>query len=361
MRLPDRLGFRGKTLWDWLQLLIVPAILIAVTFAWSATQTRNDNKREDRRINADRTAAEEARRDATLQTYLNQMSALMLEQKLLSSKPGDAVRAVARTVTLATLRRVGRERTVEVVRFLAEAGLLSDVNAGPAVNIRMVDLGALDFRGVDLSHLSLGALGLAHANFASANLDSANLAGADLAGANLSAADLDSANLSDANLEDANLSHANLSNAHLERVILTRADLKDALLGLANLEESILNGAKLTGARLHGTNLRLAHLDDADLRFADLQNADFKYADLTDADLTGASFDNTKLGAAANIRYAKRLDLGAYLTNDLSRKERRVYLDTHKAFLNSLTPEEFAKLNLTPEKLAKFRREASGG
>ena len=49
MHLPHWLGFRGKTLWDWLQLLIVPAILIAVTFAWSATQSRSDNKREDRR------------------------------------------------------------------------------------------------------------------------------------------------------------------------------------------------------------------------------------------------------------------------------------------------------------------------
>ena len=47
--------FSGKTLWDWLQLLIVPAILIGVTFAWSATQTRSDNRREDRRIAADRT------------------------------------------------------------------------------------------------------------------------------------------------------------------------------------------------------------------------------------------------------------------------------------------------------------------
>ena len=30
----------GKTLWDFLQLLIVPAILIGVSFAWSASQTR---------------------------------------------------------------------------------------------------------------------------------------------------------------------------------------------------------------------------------------------------------------------------------------------------------------------------------
>ena len=48
----------AKTAWDRLQLLIVPAILIGVTFAWSASQTRSYNEREDRRIAADRAAAE---------------------------------------------------------------------------------------------------------------------------------------------------------------------------------------------------------------------------------------------------------------------------------------------------------------
>src|SRR3954453_15341611 len=66
----------AKTLWDWLQLLIVPAILIGVTFAWSAAQTKSNNQRDDRRIAADRAAAEEARQDATLQAYLEQMSGL---------------------------------------------------------------------------------------------------------------------------------------------------------------------------------------------------------------------------------------------------------------------------------------------
>ena len=108
----------AKTLWDWLQLLIVPAILIGVTFVWSATQTRSDNKREDRRIDADQAAAEEARRDATLQAYLDEMSGLMLDKKLLTSKESDAVRAVARTVTLTALRRLNGERKGEVVRFL---------------------------------------------------------------------------------------------------------------------------------------------------------------------------------------------------------------------------------------------------
>jgi hypothetical protein len=91
-----------KTVWDWLQLLIVPAILVGVTFAWSASQTRSDNKREDRRIAADRVAAEEVRQDTTLQSYLNQISDLMLHEGLLqpeTTSRGHSVRAVARTAT----------------------------------------------------------------------------------------------------------------------------------------------------------------------------------------------------------------------------------------------------------------------
>jgi hypothetical protein len=75
----------AKTLWNWLQLLIVPAILVGVSFAWGYTQTKSDNRREDRRIAADRAAADQARQDATLNGYLQQMSDLMLNKKLLIS------------------------------------------------------------------------------------------------------------------------------------------------------------------------------------------------------------------------------------------------------------------------------------
>src|SRR3954449_6986209 len=64
---PDEEIQPGKTLWDWLQLLIVPAILIGIGFLWSARQTASENKRDDRRIAADRAAAVVAARDATLQ------------------------------------------------------------------------------------------------------------------------------------------------------------------------------------------------------------------------------------------------------------------------------------------------------
>ena len=208
---PDEEVQPAKTLWDWLQLLIVPAILIGVTFVWSYSQTRSDNNREDRRIAADRVAAEKARQDATLQAYFIQMSGLMLDKKLLTSKEGDAVRAVARTVTLAALRRLNGERKGEAVLFLTEARLLDT-----------------ESRRV--------------------NLNGANLTGA---------------NLTDAYLEGVDLEGTDLTNANLRDAILRDAILRDAYLGDADLTDARLGGANLTGANLEGANLTGVMLTDA--------------------------------------------------------------------------------------------------
>ena len=298
MHLPDWLGFRGKTLWDWLQLLIVPAILIAVTFAWSATQTRSDNKREDRRS-----------QDATLQAYLDQMSGLMLDKKLLVSEFNDPVRAVARSVTLTALRRLDGERKAAVVRFLYEADLLHTYEAdvhptSPVVLLqRTADLSGTDFRRAALS-------------------------GAELSGVDLSGADFSFAVLNNANLVLSRLRHAQLSRANLTDVDLTGADL---------------TGADLSFANLIRTDLAGAHLKDANLRGAQLADAKF----LSNGPVFGRIL-------------AHDLDLDGVIT-DLPLDKRREFLDAQKTFLDSLSPAELAKFNLSPEQLAEFRREASGG
>jgi uncharacterized protein YjbI with pentapeptide repeats len=217
----------SKTLWDLLDLLIVPVILVGVTTLWTASQTKRDNRREDRRIAADQRAAEKVRQDATLNDYIEQMSDLMLNNNLSSSKPADAVRSVARTVTLTALRRLDGERRGEVVRFLQEARLIRTTGDS-----------------------------------------SVNLVGADLRDAFLAAADL---------------SFANLGVANLEGAAPRRTDLRDAHLREANLTGAILAGADLRGADLRGTKLA-----DADLGFADLTGADLTDADLRHANLTGA-------------------------------------------------------------------------
>ena len=233
MRLPDRLGFRGKTLWDWLQLLIVPAILIGVTFAWSASQSRSDNSREERRG-----------QDATLQGYLDEMSGLMLHEKLLDSKePNDAVRAVARTVTLTALRRLDAERKGAVVRFLHEARLLGEP-APPAL--------------ASPGQASSGADASAAPTEEVADEDQGRrrtlllvwLKDADLRGADLTGADLTDAHLSEADLTGANLERAFLDSTDFEGAVLRDADLTRANIGGADLRGADLTGADLMGADL---------------------------------------------------------------------------------------------------------------
>jgi uncharacterized protein YjbI with pentapeptide repeats len=352
---PDEEVQPAKTLWDWLQLLIVPAILIGVTFAWSATQTRSDNKREDRRIAADRAAAEQARQDSTLQTYLDQMSGLMLHEKLLSSERGDVVRAVARTITLTALRRLDGERKREVVRFLGEAKLI-DMESGPPVSLRgtvLTDahLASTDLTGADLALAALVDADLRYASLGGADLSDANLEGADLRHATLTDATLQNANLEradlkDVELEEAYLEGANLKNAHLRKVFALDADLSDA-----DLRDADLRDASLTNA-----NFSNAYLTGADLTNAKLAHADFEGANLTNANLSNAYLKGADLTYTLGLLRTSGLDLDRYLTR-LPPEWKKLFLDSH-TFLDSLSREELAKFNLTPEKLATFRREA---
>jgi uncharacterized protein YjbI with pentapeptide repeats len=300
---PNREVQPGKTLWDWLQLLIVPAILVGVTFTWSASQTRSDNKREDRRIGADRASAEEARQDATLQGYLDQMSGLMLDKKLLTSTQTSAVRAVAHTVTLTALRRLDGDRKAEVVQFLYGANLLQGRGSPPGEP--PVSLFDADLERVNLQNTGLST------TFGGENIET-RAVGPNLSGANLA-----------------------------------RANFKDADLG----------GTDFSGADLSGADLSRAILFDANFQAADLPGADLSGADLTGASLRDAVLED------ANLKGAQGLDLDRYITDitELDPALKKSFLDSQAQFLDSLSRKELSKFNLTPEKLAKLRREASGG
>src|SRR5688572_29282203 len=117
---PDEELRPAKTAWDWLQMAVVPVVLVVIALAFNASQSARDRERDL-----------QARQDATLETYLGRMSDLMLERKLLSSEENADVRAVARTMTLTTLRRLDGDRKLEVFEFLSEAHLIDNTPTLP--------------------------------------------------------------------------------------------------------------------------------------------------------------------------------------------------------------------------------------
>ena len=229
---------RSKTLWDWLELLIVPAVL-ALGGVWFAAQ--QDVRQQ---------AIEEQRAyDAALQAYLDQMSTLVLANNLRSSTEDNATedskdaRALARARTLAVLGSLGpdlgqgpnRKRTV--MEFLYEASLIDKDNL-------IIRLDTANLENADLDYLNLENAYLPLVYLNGANLDHADLEDADLGGADLSGAYLADANLSNASLSSAILNDANLSRADLDSTYLSDAKLYGANLADANLSGAFLRGAK---------------------------------------------------------------------------------------------------------------------
>ena len=111
---PDGDFIRGKTLWDWMQLFIIPISLSIGVFLLNRAERSNE-----REIAIDR------QREAALQSYLDKIADLLLKEKLRTTE-SEEVRNVARGRTLTVLRGLDGTRKGIVVHFLYEAGLLSN-------------------------------------------------------------------------------------------------------------------------------------------------------------------------------------------------------------------------------------------
>lgn len=257
-------GYRyGITLWDWIELLIVPAV-IAGGGIWFNLQQRE----REQQIANDRS------QDEALQAYLDQMSQLLTdkERPLRRARPGDSLSTVARAQTLTILPRLNSERKASVLRFLHESGLIKSGQLRGEPTVLRLD-------GADLRSVNLYLV----------KLRNANLSGADLEGANLIGASLEGTSLEQSYLDRADLRQANLSGAFLFRAYLREADLREAYLNGTHLRDARLTGANLAQASLEGAMLDYAYLMNANLSSANLRRASLMDANLRGADLSCAT------------------------------------------------------------------------
>jgi uncharacterized protein YjbI with pentapeptide repeats len=265
-------GFAEKTLWDWLQLLVIPLALAMVAFGLSYLQSDRDHRREDRRAKTDRGIAADADREQALRVYLQQMSELLLQRHLQFATAGSTVNSVARTLTITVLRRLDGVRKGVVIQFLAEAGLIDDNRSISApfatgkVSLYLANLRGLAFEDPPLFGRRI------------------NLTGADLSRARLAGVDLD-ANLSQAILRGADLARARLGGS-LISADLTGADLSHARLGDVRLTNACVTRVRFVGTRF--TRTRFGGMKGYGVNFSE---ADLSGADLTEAQLAGANLN----------------------------------------------------------------------
>jgi uncharacterized protein YjbI with pentapeptide repeats len=232
MTWPRWTGFRGMTVRDWLDLLVVPLALVVISFLFTTQQDQRQQeiesqrakqaqKIENQRAEAEQKLAEQRAQDEALQAYLNQMGGLLLEKDLRESEEGSEVRTLARARTLTVLGRLDPSRKRAVMQFLIEAELVQSVEGGSGP---IITLAGADLSEANLSEATLRYVGLFGADLSNANLSYDNLSHADLTQADLSNATLRYVGLSEANLSNADLRYANLSKADLSDATLSDAD-----------------------------------------------------------------------------------------------------------------------------------------
>lgn len=209
VRRPAWMGFRGKTLWDWVGVLSMPTLVGLGSLMLGLVQTQLGALRAE---------------EQAFQTYLDRVSAMDLSD--------TDIHALARAQTGAVLTQVTGPRAARVLSFLDDLGMTAIV---------LPDLEEHDLRGAELKDRDLSYL----------NFEAADLRRADFEGAALIGTSFEEARLSGADFKSATLTEADFSEADMRGVSLDYARLDGADLALArHLDMDAVDRACLTSTAL---------------------------------------------------------------------------------------------------------------
>ena len=281
----ENTGF-DKTLWQWMDLLLVPAALgIGV---WGLNRAEKARERE---------TTKDQLRESALQAYFDTMTELLLEHDSKKHPVNDLEinhdkekkrKSLARSRTLSILKGLGKERKEQVIQFLYESEL---IKKPIFVGMKLADLANANFKGITLEGACLNGVDLSNSL-----LDEAKMEGAELRQANLRWSKMNKSHMS-----LADLSNANMENANMKGAILSDAILREAYLHNVNLRDSVLRGADFRNATLSNADLRNSNLEGADFRRAILKGAKVSVEQLNKAlSFEGATMPNGEKHEEAN-------------------------------------------------------------
>jgi hypothetical protein len=242
-----------RTIWDWIAVLGVGALLAAAVPLVGYFFARHQRKRDEQN-------AREREQVEALQAFFDQMSDLMIVRTLGQEDEGpdsDPKRQVAQARAISIFLAMDEEHKRSPLKLVYELGLIEK-------DAPLISLSNASLRGAMLDELALSEAYLRRSDLRIAALSGANLRGSDLSEADLRGAQLINANLSGADLTDANLvpydaqTPARLSIHNLKdeasssQKDLSRTRLRTRATKLTNTN---LEGAILSGAILANTDL----------------------------------------------------------------------------------------------------------
>jgi uncharacterized protein YjbI with pentapeptide repeats len=202
---------KGGNLWITPFLLSLIVVLLAGILWLLLQQNALERQSMVQQQTVARQVAQAQQQQTLVTNYINNISTLMVQNKLLTAPITDPARVSAQAQTLVILQELNRDDKGILMRFLYQTKLINN-------DYHIISMVGADLRGANLASLDLR----------DTDLTGADLTDADLQGTNLSYATLSYANFTDANLRAADLAGAELHNMTVTGADMTGADMKDA-------------------------------------------------------------------------------------------------------------------------------------
>ena len=211
----------AKTLWDWLDLLIIPAVIAIIGWSYNKADKTKTRRSE-----------EEKAQNETLNLFIQKLTILVTEKNLLNDTSGQ-IKAIARTTINLSFNCLNGERKGQALQFLYESNLIDNQ---PIINLVGSNLRNIVLDEIVLSKSEIRGAYFNNASLLDTNLNEANLIGCDFTKANLSGSLTRNLDLSYSDLTEAKLMNMDLTTVNFEGVTLTKANLKGSKITKCQLD-----------------------------------------------------------------------------------------------------------------------------
>lgn len=209
-------GPRGKTLWDWLDLMIIPLTIGFIGFLYKeADQEKSINKQKekDQLTNVD--------------SFFKILTELITKNNLLNNTSNDPNRIIARTRSIQALDEADSERKGQILQFIYESGL---INLKPILNLNGVNAKKSNLEGIVLRYAEIRGAYFNNSCLKNTFLDNSCFISCDFSNSNFTECSLNNTDLSYTNLSNTNLKNLNLLTVNFEGANLNNADLRGSQL-----------------------------------------------------------------------------------------------------------------------------------
>lgn len=230
-------GPRAKTLWEWLDLLLIPFCVGILAWSFKEAEKEKASKSEDERS-----------QNETLDSFVNIMTELITKHNLANQNSTLETRTIARTRINLAFSNLNGARKGQVLQFLFESGLI-DYN--PKINILGGNMKNAILDGIVLSKSEIKGVYFNNATIKEANLNEAIFTSCDFTKADLTESLVTNTNFSYTNLTKSKLKGMDLTSVNFEGANLTKADLRGSSIRQDQLN-SILKkeGIKTTKSKI---------------------------------------------------------------------------------------------------------------